>query len=65
MFCNRVRYLIPVIIGEIIGLLVVILWNRAAYQMRFSVVMMEIVIAGVIMLCVLRIAESEKIKQNH
>lgn len=57
VFRNRVRYLFPVIAGEVIGLFVVMLWNRAAYQMRFSVVAVEFVIAAGIILCVRRIAK--------
>lgn len=49
VFRNRIRYVFPVVIGETFGFILVMLWNKAAYQMRFPVVMVEMVIAGLIL----------------
>lgn len=50
VFRNRIRYVFPVAIGEIMGMIPVTLWNIAVYQMNFIVVFIEIMIAGFIML---------------
>lgn len=50
VFRNRIRYVFPVAIGEIMGMIPVILWNIAVYQMNFIVVSIEVMIAGFIML---------------
>ncbi|MDD6071358.1 MAG: hypothetical protein PUC12_11190 [Clostridiales bacterium] len=61
-FRNFVRYVLPVVIGESIGLILVMVWNKAVYQMQFAVVMVEIGIAGLILLVVWVV--SSKIDKN-
>ena len=49
VFRNRIRYVFPIVIGGTFAFILVMLWNKAAYQMRFTVVMVEMVIAGLIL----------------
>ncbi|MDE5864004.1 MAG: ABC transporter permease [Lachnospiraceae bacterium] len=60
VFRNRLRYVFPVVVGEMMGFILVMLWNRAAYQMRLSVILTDVVIAGLIILGVWRFSSSKK-----
>ena len=52
VFRNRARYMFPVVIGEILGMILVLWWNWKACQMRISVLAGDILIAGLLMLSV-------------
>lgn len=60
VFRNRFRYVFPVVVGEIIGFIPVMLWNRATYQMRFSVILTDVVIAGLVIFGVWRFSGNKK-----